>query len=483
MPTNRNILGIIVMLMAAYCIIALAWMAYGINIPSINYNEGWNAYHQTAAAINSHLLYPDKSSMMFNNYPPVSFLIVGTLGKLTGDMILTGRLVALIAFIVTAGCIYYSSRIMNTSKVEALFAATFFMIGIIAIKNSYARVDDPQMLGHAIGAIGLVIILASSRFAGVAAGIFVLAGFTKHNLVIQPVTVFLWLVLYDRKSAWQFAGIGLLLAAIGIATTDRVYNTNLIANLASPRLYSVHKMVALLSKWLTVWLVPLAAITARLYRQPHDKDVVFCAIYVAMGIAIGGAFTGGAGTGSSSLFDVLIALALSTAIALNRWDYLSASRRALFAVICVAPMVAAAMLRDATGSWFTADYWLHPLAAEQSSLTRDIAFIQAQSGSAVCEILSLCFLAGKPAVVDFFNLSQAIMAGQRSDTPLISEINAQQFAVIQVLSLDNNRETGDEKTLGGAGINRPFSMQVRDAMMTAYRIDHEDENGIFLVPR
>jgi hypothetical protein len=164
----------------------------------------------------------------------------------------------------------------------------------------------------------------------------------------------LWLLMYERKSVWLFAATDVVITLVGLVLTDLVYQTNLIDHLMSARRYSVYKAAMLLSKWLTVWLVPLIAIVLCLYHRPHDKYVVFCAIYAAIALVIGVLFTGGAGTGASSLFDVLVALALSTAIALNRWDYLlPPDRRAAFAVICLAPMIGAMMLRDATRAWFS----------------------------------------------------------------------------------------------------------------------------------
>jgi hypothetical protein len=66
---------------------------------------------------------------------------------------------------------------------------------------------------------------------------------------------------------------------------------------------------------------------------------------------------------------------------------------------------------------------------------------------------------------------------------LIDKIHAHVFEVIQVVSLDNHRETGDRHRIASEGINRPFSLDVYDAIIDDYRIEHEDENGAFLVPR
>ena len=49
----------------------------------------WNAYH-TVAAMAGGPLYPDAHGFLFNNYPPLSFYIVGLFGLVTGDDIIAG---------------------------------------------------------------------------------------------------------------------------------------------------------------------------------------------------------------------------------------------------------------------------------------------------------------------------------------------------------------------------------------------------------
>jgi hypothetical protein len=480
--TSASLLVAVVAAAAVGCAVAVAWVLLGLRLLTIeNYNEGWNAYNQ-AAAVGSGALYPDAASMMFNNYPPLSFPIVGLLGKLTGDFIIAGRLIALFAFLGIAAGIGTAARIMGAGRLESAYAALFFMAVILIIQN-YARINDPQMLGLAFGMAGIVCVLAAPHARGaIVAGAFAftLAGFVKHNLVVQPLVVLVWLALYDRRRALWFAAAGLVFSAVGLAVADLVYNTDLVAHLISPRLYSGRKAFVLVSKWLIVWLIPLGAILLCLRQRRHDRYVVFCALYAVIAIVVGAVFTGGAGTGTSSLFETVIALALCTGVVLNRWGTQS-YRPALFALICLLPLTAG-MARNAKGAWLSADYWLHPYAAEQAATVRDIGFLRSQDGPVACEMLALCYWAGKPAEIDFFNLSQATLKGVRTDDALVSRIDAREFGAIQVLSLDNVRNTGAPQRAPG-GINPPFSTRVREAMERAYRVDHADENGLFLVPR
>jgi hypothetical protein len=81
-------------------LIAIHLCAIPVHI-SRNYNDWWNAYF-AQAAVHGGLLYPSKASMLANNYPPLSFYIVGEIGKMVGDYVVAGRLVALLSLVIVA---------------------------------------------------------------------------------------------------------------------------------------------------------------------------------------------------------------------------------------------------------------------------------------------------------------------------------------------------------------------------------------------
>src|SRR5205807_7371729 len=68
---------------------------------SFNVNEGWNAFW-AAAAWNGADLYPDPASLKLNNYPPLWSFLTGALGKVVGDNIAAGRILAGSALIANA---------------------------------------------------------------------------------------------------------------------------------------------------------------------------------------------------------------------------------------------------------------------------------------------------------------------------------------------------------------------------------------------
>src|SRR4051812_40925494 len=81
-------------------VLALAFLWFPVlrlsAFQEVNYNEGWNSYRQQLSA-QGLLLYALPPDYAVTNYPPLSFHVIGLLGKLTGDVNAAGRWVALVS--------------------------------------------------------------------------------------------------------------------------------------------------------------------------------------------------------------------------------------------------------------------------------------------------------------------------------------------------------------------------------------------------
>jgi hypothetical protein len=94
----------------------------------------------------------------------------------------------------------------------------------------------------------------------------------------------------------------------------------------------------------------------------------------------------------------------------------------------------------------------------------DIAFINSRPGPALCDQLSLCLWAGKPAELDVFNVGEQIKTGARDPRPLAQLIATRHFATLQLNDLD---------ALGA---------QLHSVIAANYRVHHLGANGAFLIP-
>jgi hypothetical protein len=438
----------------------------GLMVP-FDPNEGWNAYHATAAMA-AGSPYPSPQSFMTNNYPPLSFYIVGAFGRAIGDMIVAGRLVSLSAFLAVAAAIAAALRLMACATIQSAFGVSVFAACLL-LNSDYVGMDDPQLLGHAVAMGGLLLVLRQRPGAptiAAAALLFTFAFFIKHNLIVLPFVVTVWLALYDRRNASIFAAAGAAFLIAGLLSFRLMFGFDLLGVLHSARTFALHDLAVNLSSWLVWGALPLAVTTFLLATRRDDKFVVLCALYAVIGFVVGASYFGGAGVDVNAMFDADIALALVAGLALNRSSHRGAVYTDAILAAFLLPLTFG-LWSGFSSEWLGRDYWFHPMHDEAALANQDIAFLRARPGPALCETLAYCYWAGKAPEVDVFNAGQQFATHSRSADTLMQMISAQRFAAIQLDTLS------------------PFALgdRVHLVLDRAYRVDHTNDDGVFLIPR
>lgn len=455
LATGVLALGVALGLMHVACVI-------GFHVP-FDPNEGWNAAFADLAT-RTGSPYPPPRSYLINNYPPLSFYLVGGVARLTGDAIVAGRAVALLAFFAVVAAIEGAARRMGCGRVEAAFAALLFAAQLM-LTTDYVGMDDPQLLGHAVAMGGLLIALREPRTPRdmvFAAALFVVAFFVKHNLVVLPAAVALWLFLADRRLAVTFAASGTVFLLVGLGLFETVFGFSLMSQVNSARVFAWSHLWDGLAGWLRWGALPLAGAATLFAMARHEREAMFCVIYAAVATAAGAFFFGGAGVDANAMFDADIALALSTGVLLNRLGP-GLLRGAAALLLLVPPAIG---LADLDADWRSGDYWWHPMAEERQQAAATIAAIRAAPGPVLCDMLSLCIWAGKPAEVDTFNMGQAFLTGRRSDTPLAAAIAEHHYALIEM-----------------EADTPPLSPRIRNALAEHYRIVRRNSDRVLYAPR
>ena len=146
----------LVALLGLLTLVSAFWPVYrSFLLADININEAWNAYFADAA-YHGGKLYPSRDQFITNNYPPVSFYILGASGALIGDTVLAGRLISLLAIAAIALAVGLMVRHWNGSRTSALVGGLFCASGILRFFPGYAGMNDPQLLAQAVMAIGFL---------------------------------------------------------------------------------------------------------------------------------------------------------------------------------------------------------------------------------------------------------------------------------------------------------------------------------------
>ena len=429
-------------------------------------NEGWNAYFQ-AAAVAGGDLYPGPHSFMINNYPPISFYVIGALGRVIGDNIIAGRIVSLFCFALLIFLTFVSARRLGVRLLAAAVGALFFAAVLLAFSD-YVGMNDPQLMGHALQLAALYILLRGPRGGARIALpglLFAASLFVKHNLIALPAASFVWLMLRERRSAFVMTAMGVATGLCGLALFHFSLGGDLLGRFASPRTYSLANIASGFDDvfpWLTV---PVIGAVVGFVLASRESAVTFSTIYVAIGLLIGIVMVGGAGVDVNAFFDAVIAVSLATSLLLERLIRMELPVSTFSIALYFAPVVFGLWLK-ADPTWLTTGFWLHPMQDDAASAQDDIAFLKEHQGAAVCETLPLCYWAGKPATVDVFNLGQAYASGARGNGDLIAQVQRHKFSVLEFESLS------------------PF--QLGDAVLKAIRRDYaiarRSDNGIFLTP-
>ena len=383
---------------------------------SFNPDEGWNAF-QAMRAFGAGALYPPPGGLTGDNYPPLSFLLIGGLTRLTGaDPIVLGRLVSLAAVLATAAGTAWAVRRLEPARTWAPAAAALLVLGFAATQfRAYLAMNDPQWLAHALMTPALALLLPAradaaphARRTALAALLVVVGGLVKHNLLALPVAATLWLALRHRRSLAVWTGVGALAAAAGTTAIVAAYGTDALRDvLEAPRHGSALRMVRAAAGPLLAQL-PLLACAAPLLRLRRvDRRLDLPLLFIAVAVPFGVFQRSGQGVNFNAHFEALIALAVGAGVALARAiaavDRGAAGRRIallLSPFVVLAPLAAQVAWAEATG-----------LPAARGAWRTMEARIAGVGGPVACQTPALCFWAGQPFVLDTFLYGQRLAIG------------------------------------------------------------------------
>ena len=403
-------------------------------------NEGWNAYH--AAHLYKGLpLYPDYEELTANNYPPLSFIIVGAVGMISGDQIFAGRVIAflslLVVCIISGLCVY---RICH-SRFGGILAGLMMFILTNKMASYYVGMNDPQWLAHAIAICGFYMLMASGNRTTnmrISAFLIVLAGFVKHNLVPMPIAIGLWLLLFHRRYAlvWMTAAALTLVAMFSL--TYAAFGENMMIGLFNaPRVFSTHLLMNNLGRWLPTLLPSLAVVACIISVRDRDnigeKYNWLLLLYVILAFVFGAYTLGAVGVDVNALFDLMIASSIAAGVVIGHYDQKIERHggRHWLSKVGVLILVSGLLISAPTSARKTF-YAIQSLDRDVMETADDIEFMMRHPDPVMCETLSLCYWAGKAFSVHIFMTGQKLKNGTMSADKLVDNIRQKRYSLIQL---------------------------------------------------
>ena len=428
-----------------------------------NYNEGWNALYVDRVNAGQPL-YPGLDVLLLNNYPPLSFVIVAKVARLTGDAMTAGRLVSTGAFVVVALMIGFIVS-HRAGSAAGLFAGSFFGLVFACFPGQRIGLNDPQLLAHAFMLSGLAAVWISPDRAGtvaLGAAAMVLGGMTKHNLIAIPLATTLWMVWRGRRPAMLWFGSAGVAGAAGMTVMVTMGGLPMLNSMLAPRNISLSHAFALSRKLISLTDIPLLISLVGLRSVRDRTDMVFAGLLLGAGLLEMVVFAGGDGVVANIAYDLLIAQSLAVGLAV------ASIRRPIVVVTLVlfyfSLVLPAGEIREALSG-------TPERARREARVTADIAYMKSHAGPALCFDPALCWYAGHPPEFDPFNMGQQFSLGLRSPDRLIQKFETKHYAMIELTS---EAASGSSYALPVAALN---------ALLSNYTVDRTTEDRVFLIPQ
>jgi dolichyl-phosphate-mannose-protein mannosyltransferase len=416
-------LAITVAALAILVIYFLIWPAWRAQfLIEIWPTEAWNAYFQDAAAA-GRPLYPPADQLIGNNYPPLSFYVIGNLGRVFGDNLFVGRAVSIVALVCLSIEIFFAIRILAGGITGGAVGALWYAAMMAHSSELYIGTNDPQLAGEAIMGAGLVWFLARDRDGKSAQApllLMVVAGFWKHNIVAMPLTAVGWLLLRHGKRAIRPVLVSAAAAGAGLLLCTAIFGGAFFQNLFANREYAWAHVVGHIGhlQWSALALLIWGSWA---WSARTSAAARFTMLHVGTGFCACILQWFGHSVGRNAEFDLIIALGIGIGVAFERIETsLLAMRlgvgrsRDLLLVILVLRLV----VSDRQGSALVllSPPFRSSFDAGQQAVVDDAALVAAIPGDVFCSNKVVCRLAGKPFVVDEFKMEELVATGQATQT-------------------------------------------------------------------
>ena len=417
---------------------------------STDYGEGWNAYWTAAAMRSPSELYSRSHVLVANNYPPLSFYVNGLVGRLTGDYIVAGRIVALTSLLSVAGLTGWIVFQLGRSMAWSLASGLLLLLYAIYPFGQFFAQSNPQWLGQAIMLAGVPPLIGSARklpdgrSCVVSAVCIVIGVLVKQNQFALPIAIALWLLIRDRRvfTIWCVALAGLAVTAC--LTLEMIYGSAIFIELLGfSRTYQLHYFLKGLLK--LFYLIPIAAVGIVTLRQrPSDPRWLLIAIYAGLGLVLGALEHFGAGVGANAYYDavtggiILCGAFLSSAAKGESACFVGRRYRTAILGLLLVPIIIAA-----PGTLMESLTQLDNADAAKAQWSVMISDVRQAHGPVLCEVLALCFWADKPMELDFFAYGQKLQMG--TDSSLLGNFIAQKSAAILILDRHFDQHSGETR--------------------------------------
>jgi hypothetical protein len=435
----------------AVALLLLAWAAYGalalfarhqwaaLTFPyPLDYGEGPILDQALRLARFTNIYRADLSAPPYtiSNYPPVYPLAHVPFVWLFGPAFWYGRAISLLGALAAAAFVGLTLHAITRDAVAAAAAGvTLLCFPYLLHWAAFDRVDS-LALGLSWGGLWALARWPESRRAlYVAAALLLAAIFTRQSYALAaPMAAFVWLLRHSWRRALLLAGVvagagALLLALLQLVTWGGFYFNIVTANV-NPFHWDEVRRRAEDEIWAYMPYLALCAAAFALCAAWARQQAWWLAAPYLLGATVSAITIGKSGSNVNYLFELSAALALTAGAALawaqGRWGV-----RASLTVLLAAQIAI-------MGRWSLDNYFYRAMdkVEQRAEIDRMMELVRAADGPVLAdEYMGLVPLAGKPLVIQPFEIKQLDDARLWDDQPFLQQIARREFPLILIYHL------------------------------------------------
>lgn len=450
----------------------------------IDNNEGWDAFLQMRAMAGASLYNLD-TPYFVNDYPPLSFYIVGAVSKVVGDPVIAGRLVSIAGLLGISFACASIVRSVGGSRQDATLAWATSTALFASFGTDYVGINDPHMLGQALllACMALYFRIQPGIVSGIAlAALTSVSVLTKHNMLVIPLILSVDILLrWPMHAKVAYFASGIIFAALAATMAWAVVGPSFFRSLLGSPIYDPARGFLMTIDILARLQAPVAIVGLALLLWRKERPFGLIGAYLALGLIQGAIFTGGANDDVNHFFEAFSALAIGAGLLVHRigHTYPAPVARAAIAllvnagVLFYAPLALGRFVVDIGGD----------MAERERLFQQDVAFVQSAPGKVLCQSFLLCFRAGQPMFYDPHNMRMAMARGDVPSDLLTGMLDRGEIALMQV---EDTREHPLDAYPGKQGMPAffiHFNDDVFDALDRNYAVARIGLTGRFFVPK
>jgi hypothetical protein len=413
---NSRRVTILICLLGLIAFLSTIWPIYRAFLDiEIDINEGWNAYFADAA-IEQGSLYPSRDRLITNNYPPLSFYMVGGFGRLLGDTVLAGRILSFVSVVSIGLGVALGIKQLGGNGTAAAIGALYYIATMCRFFSGYVGMNDPQLLGQAVMTAGfLAFIRAMERKRGYVIPFLIMlaAGFIKHNIIVMPLTCVVWLGIHQPRQMIKLAIMSVGAITVGFASCHEAYGPDFFANMMTPRTYNWKLALGAVGhlQWLAVGLAAWFYAAGKLV-DPHVK---FCNLIIIISLVNFFFQKISEGVASNAQFELVFGVSIGVGLVFAHVPKLPVAQHYKPDVLRFVLLLAICLRLLASTNYqpirllFVRGFH-DEIEVREAAMSSTIARIRITPGDVDCNTFA-CYRAGKPFTVDPFNCSQRIKTG------------------------------------------------------------------------